>query len=178
MQLTPLNIGETNQTALRELLRYHMVEGEVSTNSLDDIDTLRTLGGVTGDGETLVVLDAGTLIQDSEGGEAEVVIGNLASSNGIVHAIDSVLLPFPAVTLTGDMFPTSPDESASEDRSNDNVEVAALSAGLAAAVILVAAAIAVHKRRQADAAKPPQVAPDDEGWGGGNATRGAPVHPA
>ncbi|CAM9126218.1 unnamed protein product [Scytosiphon promiscuus] len=178
LQLTPLNIGETNQTALRELVHYHMVEGEVSTSSMGDIDTLRTLNGATGDGETLAVTTAGTLIEDSEGGEAEVVIGDLASSNGVVHAIDSVLLPFPSVTLTGDMFPTSPEGSASEDTSNGNVEVAALSAGLAAALILVAAAIAVHKRRQADAAKPPQVAPDDEGWGGGSAARGAPIHPA
>lgn len=178
LQLTPLNIAETNQTALRELLRYHIVDGEVSASSMDDLDSLRTLNDVPGDGETLAVDGAGTLIGDSEGGEATILVGDLASSNGVVHAIDSVLLPFPSVTLTGDMFPTTPEDGGSDDKSSGNVEVAALSAGLAAALILVAAAIAVHKRRQADAAKPPQVAPDDEGWGGGNAARGAPIHPA
>ncbi|CAN0238157.1 unnamed protein product, partial [Hapterophycus canaliculatus] len=93
LQLTPLNIGETNQTALRELLRYHIVEGEVSTNSMGEVDTLRTLNGVAGNGGTLAVSGAGILIEDAEGGEAEVLEGNLASSNGVVHAIGSVLLP-------------------------------------------------------------------------------------
>lgn len=177
MQLTPLNIGDTNRTALRELLLYHIVDGEVHTNSMDDALPLRTLDG-SADGNTLLVAGAGNLIEDAQGGEAEVLVGNLASSNGLVHAIDSVLMPFPDKQLTVNMFPSNSRDGGASDASNRNVEVAALSAGLAAALILVAAAIAVHKRRQADAAKPPQIAPDDGGWTGGGTVRGAQIHPA
>lgn len=170
LRLDPSNINLANQTALEELLRYHMVDGEVGTNSMDDVGMLRTLNG----GGSLSVVGGGTLIEDAEGGDASILVGNLPSSNGMVHAIDAVLMPFPETQLTGEMFPSGEAET-----SNDNVQVAALSAGIAAAVILVLAAVAVHKRRQADAAKPPQVAPDEDGWtGGGGNMRGAPIHPA
>lgn len=170
LRLEPSNIELANRTALEELLRYHVVEGEVGTNSMDDVGVLRTLSG----GESLSVIGAGTLIEDAEGGDASILVGNLPSSNGMVHAIDAVLMPFPETQLTGEMFPSGDDT----ESTNGNVQMAALSAGIAAAVILVLAAVAVHKRRQADAAKPPQVAPDEDGWGGGGNMRGAPIHPA
>ncbi|CAN0124164.1 unnamed protein product [Ectocarpus sp. 4 AP-2014] len=170
LRLDPSNINLANRTALEELLRYHMVDGEVGTNSMDDVEMLRTLSG----GGSLSVVGGGDFIEDAEGGDASILVGNLPSSNGIVHAIDAVLMPFPETQLTGEMFPSGETET-----SNDNAQVAALSAGIAAAVILVLAAVAVHKRRQADAAKPPQVAPDEDGWtGGGGNMRGAPIHPA
>lgn len=175
LRLNASNIDQANQTALAELLRYHVIDGEMETTDMDGADTLRTLDYSAG---SLKVASAGT-IEDAEGGTASVLVGNLESSNGMLHGIDGVLMPFAEEQLTGDMFPS--DRSVEDDGGNGNVEVAALSAGLAAAVILVAAAIAVHKRRQADAIKPPQVAPDEDGWdgwGGGGAGRGAPIHPA
>lgn len=160
--LTPDNIRLTNRTALREVMRYHVLDGEVDAASMGKESPIGQ--------QALSVSPLGE-IQGNDGDEATIIAGDLSSSNGMIHAIDSVLLPFPEEQLTGDLFRDTPEGS-----GNDHVGVAALSAGLAAAVILVAAAIAVHKRRQADAAKPPQVAPDDGGWAG--AARGAAVHPA
>lgn len=175
LRLNSSNIGEANRTALSELLRYHVIDGEMGTTEMDGAGTLRTLDNNQDD--SLVVLGGGTF-EDSEGGQASVLVGDLESSNGMLHGIDGVLMPFPEEQLTGDMFPGSGDRGLEDDGGNENVEVAALSAGLAAAVILIAAAIAVHKRRQADAVKPPQVAPDEDGWAGGGPVRGAPIHPA
>lgn len=170
LRLNSSNICEANRTALEELLNYHIVDGIVGSAGMAEEGPLGTQG--------ITVSSVGTMM-GSQGGEATILAGDLSSSNGLVHAIDSVLMPFSAETLTGDMFPASDRKTPDGNNSNDHVEVAALSAGLVAALILVAAAIAVHKRRQADAAKPPQVAPDDGGWGGaGAAGRGASVHPA
>lgn len=173
LRLNASNVYQANRTALAELLRYHVIDGEMETTDMDGSGTLRTLDYSAG---SLKVVGTGT-IEDAEGGTASVLVGNLETSNGMLHGIDGVLMPFSEVQLTGDMFPSS-DRSMEDDGGNGNVEVAALSAGLAAAVILVAAAIAVHKRRQADAIKPPQVAPDEDGWSGGGPNRGAPIHPA
>lgn len=172
LMLDSSNIAEANRTALAELLRYHVIDGTVMTSSMDDAGVLTVAGGA---GTLAIVGEDDVYIQDEEGGDASILVGNLDASNGVLHAIDSVLLPFPEERLTGQMFSDGDDSSG----SNGNVEVAALSAGLAAAFILIAAAVAVHKRRQADAAKPPQIAPDDEGWGvGGGNMRGAAIHPA
>ena len=170
LRLNSTNIKQTNSTALEQLMNYHIVDGVVGSAGIADKSPLGAQG--------ITVSSVGK-IEGSQGGEATILAGDLSSSNGVVHAIDSVLMPFSTETLTGDMFPASDRSVPDSDKGNDHVEVAALSAGLAAALILVAAAIAVHKRRQADAAKPPQVAPDDGGWGGpGAAGRGAAVHPA
>lgn len=177
MGLNSSNIGQTNRTALGELLLYHVVAGDLRTNAMDDGDRLRTLNA----NDSVVVVGDGRAIEDAEGAEASVAFGNLASSNGVLHVVDAVLLPFPSRQLTVDMFPDEVGDAGADSRGgggSENVEVAALSAGIAAAAILVAAAIAVHKRRQADAAKPPQVAPEDGGWGTAAGRRGAAVHPA
>lgn len=164
--LDETNIMSTNRTSLRTLLQYHIVEGMVGSSDIIDASPLQTAASAKG-----VTVSGTGVITDSEGGSAEILAADLASSNGIVHAISSVLLPFKIEVLD------IPGRDVPEGNSQkSNVEIAALSAGLAAALILIAAAIAVHKRRQADAAKPPQVAPDDEGWAG--AGRGASVHPA
>lgn len=164
------NIHLTNQTALRELLRYHLVDGVIPSDEIEDESPLGTQG---------VTVSSSGLILGTQGGEADILVGDLSASNGVIHAISSVLLPFPEEQLLGELYVDSerevPDD---QDSGNDHVEVAALSAGLAAALILVAAAVAVHKRRQADAAKPPQVAPDDGGWGAAGAIRATSVHPA
>lgn len=173
LKLNSSNIGEANLTSLAEVLRYHVIGEEMTTTSMSDGDRLRTLSAGAG---YLVVVGEGKFLEDANGERASVAFGNMASSNGVLHMVDSVLLPFSSSRLLGNMFPAQ--DRGVEDGSSDDGggEVAALSAGLAAAAILVATAFAVHKRRQADAARPPKVSPDDGGWGMAT-VRGAPVHP-
>lgn len=175
LRLNASNIDRTNRTALSELMRYHVLDGEMESTDMEGGNTLPTMNDAAAGSLTTT---ASGQIEDAQGGQAEVLVGDLSSSNGMLHGIDGVLMPFAEEQLTGDMFPASEARSTPSGGGNDNVEVAALSAGVAAALILVAAAIAVHKRRQADALKPPQVAPDEDGWAGGGPVRGAPIHPA
>lgn len=167
------NLDELNQTALKLLVQYHLVEGELGSSTIVENSPLRT--GYTGEGAVTVKgADGAVTVTDAVGTTGDIVAPDLTSSNGVIHGISSVLMPFSEDVLKGnvDTSRSTPDDGG----SNNNVEIAAISAGVAAALILVAAAIAVHKRRQADAAKPPQVAPDDGGWGG--AGRATAVHPA
>lgn len=70
---------------LREVLLYHVVEGEVTSDDLSDGDTPATVQGdnldVSIDGEAVTVNDA------------SVVEADIEASNGVIHAIDGVLLP-------------------------------------------------------------------------------------
>ncbi|MEM7709274.1 MAG: fasciclin domain-containing protein [Pseudomonadota bacterium] len=79
------------------ILRYHLLEGAYL---LRDLRAEVELAGGTMDletvqGETLTVILSGPEIvfMDAVGGTARIVQGNLEATNGIVHVIDTVLLP-------------------------------------------------------------------------------------
>ncbi|HEX3204882.1 MAG TPA: fasciclin domain-containing protein, partial [Propionibacteriaceae bacterium] len=75
---------------LTETLKYHVVPGEVMAADLVNGQALMTVHGseltvqVTGDQVTLV---------DAAGNSANVITGDVAASNGVIHIIDAVLLP-------------------------------------------------------------------------------------
>lgn len=178
LDLNASNLDGINQVALLELLKYHVVDGVVTrelvheeaqntgTTTRASTDSLANPLAAKG-----ISVSPDGLLSGSVGGKANITGADLYSSNGITQAINSVLLPFDEAYLK------DTDSTTSQSEGNQHVEVAALSAGIAAAFILLATAIAVHKRRQADRARSPPVSPDDDWWGVGQ-TRGAPVHPA
>ena len=74
---------------------YHVVPGRLSANDL--MDTAKKNGGraklKTVEGEELTV-EANTLtIWDAKGGASKVTLQNVFQSNGVIHVVDSVLLP-------------------------------------------------------------------------------------
>lgn len=73
-----------NRDQLAQLLTYHVVDGEVRSTDLTsgEVDTL------TGAPVTVVVGEESVTIN-----EANVVAADIEASNGVIHAIDSVLLP-------------------------------------------------------------------------------------
>jgi len=71
--------------ALSEVLLYHVVSGEVSASAVVDLSEAETLGGRS---VSITVMDGEVFIED-----AKVVITDIQASNGIIHVIDSVLLP-------------------------------------------------------------------------------------
>ena len=79
------NIALTSELVL-DVLLYHVVPGRWSADRIVDNDggELPTLNGDTLD----VTIDGGVFID-----QAQVVIANVTSSNGFIHAIDAVLLP-------------------------------------------------------------------------------------
>jgi uncharacterized surface protein with fasciclin (FAS1) repeats len=75
-----------NRDKLRAVLRYHVVEDEWTGKELAG----RTKGLVTAQGEELFVKDTGRVMKIDE---AAIIVPDLMASNGVVHAIDRVVLP-------------------------------------------------------------------------------------
>lgn len=86
-----------NKSTLTGVLTYHVVSGKVDAATL--AARIKAGGGkaelATVQGGTLVArLDGNRVaITDAKGGQAHVVAADLAAGNGVVHAIDRVLMP-------------------------------------------------------------------------------------
>ncbi|WGS20933.1 MULTISPECIES: fasciclin domain-containing protein [unclassified Bradyrhizobium] len=79
-----------NKTTLTKILTYHVVPGRLEASDLTDGKTLKTA-----EGEELTVKkqDGKVWIVDAKGGSAMVTISNVHQSNGVIHVIDTVLMP-------------------------------------------------------------------------------------
>jgi basic membrane protein A and related proteins len=94
---------------LTPILQYHVVEGIYMAADLADGDTLTTLQGAD---ITVSVDDDGNVVLNDE---VNVIAADVEASNGVIHAIDAVLLPpeAPAVDDMGD------DAAADDDMADD-----------------------------------------------------------
>ncbi|MBT8421747.1 MAG: fasciclin domain-containing protein [Gammaproteobacteria bacterium] len=75
-----------NQAKLQELLLYHVVSGKIMSTDLDGVTQAETLHG----GFLKVVAGEGVTVN-----YANVVAADIEASNGVIHVIDSVLIPTP-----------------------------------------------------------------------------------
>jgi len=81
-----------NKTALTDVLTYHVISGAFWSSSLSNGMMPKTVEGKT---LTIKIDDAGVMIND-----AKVVEADVAVTNGVIHVIDTVLLP-PAFDVFG-----------------------------------------------------------------------------
>jgi uncharacterized surface protein with fasciclin (FAS1) repeats len=80
-----LNALMANKTLLIALLTYHVVPGKVMSTDLKNGMTIKTVPG-----ENLIIsLDNGGVMVN----DAKVVQADIVSTNGVIHAIDTVLIP-------------------------------------------------------------------------------------
>ncbi len=94
--LTELTTNDTE--TLGNILTYHVVEGNVDAATLtqaitdagDDGYTITTVNGGT---LTATVVDGNVVLTDAAGGTATVTATDVAASNGVIHVIDTVLMP-------------------------------------------------------------------------------------
>ena len=94
--LTELTTNDTE--TLGNILRYHVVEGNVDaatlTQAITDAGdagyTINTVGGGT---LTANVVDGNVVLTDAAGGTSTVTATDVAASNGVIHVIDTVLMP-------------------------------------------------------------------------------------
>ncbi len=86
-----------NKAALTKVLTYHVVAGRMDAATLGKAITAG--GGKamlkTFSGGTLTAMSAGgtVMVTDESGGTANVTIGDVIQSNGVIHVVDKVLLP-------------------------------------------------------------------------------------
>jgi uncharacterized surface protein with fasciclin (FAS1) repeats len=83
-----------NKDTLVKILTYHVVSGRYTAA---DIIKLAKSGGVltTVEGETLTpsVKGRSVYLTDAKGGVSKVTIANVYQSNGVIHVVDTVLMP-------------------------------------------------------------------------------------
>ncbi|HMT22501.1 MAG TPA: fasciclin domain-containing protein [Promineifilum sp.] len=79
-----------NKATLTKILTYHVVPGKLAASDLKDGMKLKTA-----EGEQLTVKHQGdkVWIIDAKGGQSMVTISNVNQSNGVIHVVDTVLMP-------------------------------------------------------------------------------------
>lgn len=86
-----------NKGQLTEVLTYHVVPGRLTAKDL--METAQKNGGkamfktVEGEDLTVQIKDGKIWVWDSKGNAAKITIKNVLQSNGVIHVIDTVLLP-------------------------------------------------------------------------------------
>jgi uncharacterized surface protein with fasciclin (FAS1) repeats len=86
-----------NKPALTKILTYHVVAGRLSAADIKKMikdghgaAELRTVSGGT---LTAMMKGSSIVLKDEKGGMSTVTQGNVFQSNGVIHVVDSVLLP-------------------------------------------------------------------------------------
>ncbi|RYX90035.1 MAG: fasciclin domain-containing protein [Bradyrhizobiaceae bacterium] len=79
-----------SKATLTKILTYHVVPGKLEAADLQDGQKLTTV-----EGEQLTVKKSGgkVMIVDAKGGSSTVTIPNVNQSNGVIHVVDTVLMP-------------------------------------------------------------------------------------
>lgn len=86
-----------NKATLTKILTYHVVSGRLT--AADIAANAKAHGGkatlTTVQGETLTVSKSGMgwAITDAKGGKSMITIADVPQSNGVIHIVDTVLMP-------------------------------------------------------------------------------------
>jgi uncharacterized surface protein with fasciclin (FAS1) repeats len=87
-----LGLDESSITALdrdtlTQILLYHIIQGRINAGIVTSRDELKMLTG-------LRVQQSGGVLTDETGGQANIIVTDEKTENGLIHAIDAVLMPF------------------------------------------------------------------------------------
>ncbi|GAB3179176.1 fasciclin domain-containing protein [Telluribacter humicola] len=79
-----------NKKMLSGILLYHVVQGSVMSSDLKDGQAVTT---IQGDKLTVRMKDGKVMLEDAKGNMATVTTADIKATNGVVHSIDTVLMP-------------------------------------------------------------------------------------
>lgn len=86
-----------NKATLAKILTYHVIAGNFTAKAvlkaIKDGGGSVTLSTVSGGKLVASIKEGKVILTDENGGVATVVTTDLAASNGVIHVIDSVVLP-------------------------------------------------------------------------------------
>ena len=86
-----------NKETLQSILTYHVVAGKFMAN--DVVNAINDNGGqfsvktLQGNELTLKLWEGDVYVKDAKGNKAKVIIADVDTSNGVIHAINNVVLP-------------------------------------------------------------------------------------
>ncbi len=93
----PMLLHADNKPTLIKVLTYHVVSGRLSAADL--MAQVQAGGGkamlTTVQGEPLIVTSDGQelVLTDAKGGTSRITIADVNQSNGVIHVVDTVLMP-------------------------------------------------------------------------------------
>lgn len=86
-----------NKATLTKILTYHVVAGKYDSKAIADLikasggkATLKTVSGGT---LTAMMKGSKLVLTDEKGGTSTVTIKNVYQSNGVIHVVDTILMP-------------------------------------------------------------------------------------
>ena len=86
-----------NKSTLVSILKYHVVAGQFMAGdvvkAINDNGGQFTVKTLQGNELTLKLWEGNVYVKDTQGNKAKVVIADVETSNGVIHAIDNVVLP-------------------------------------------------------------------------------------
>ena len=86
-----------NKSTLTKILTYHVVSGRISAKELGKMikkgSGTATLTTVQGEPLTATMKDGAIMLTDAKGGMSPITTADVFQSNGVVHVIDTVLMP-------------------------------------------------------------------------------------
>ncbi len=86
IDLTPENVGDLDQAFLTEVLLYHVALGRALAADVLATDQIEMLQGGS-------LMQAGGVLTDNLGRTANIIATDIEASNGVIHAIDAIVLP-------------------------------------------------------------------------------------
>jgi len=82
---------------LTAVLTYHVVSGKFEAAAvIEAINNSKgkfTVKTVQGENLTLSLKDGKVILTDAKGGTSTVILADVAASNGVIHAVDTVVMP-------------------------------------------------------------------------------------
>lgn len=86
-----------NKTTLQSILKYHVVSGKFMATDvialINKNNGKATIATVNGENLTAWLKDGSVYLTDAKGNTSKVIMANLDNSNGVIHVVDTVLLP-------------------------------------------------------------------------------------
>ena len=87
LELDADNIGDLDPGVLTDILLYHVARGRRDSGDVLASSRLRMLKGG-------FLLQDGGVLTDNLGRTANIIVTDVEAANGIIHAIDTVVLPY------------------------------------------------------------------------------------
>ena len=82
-----------NKKTLQTILTYHVIAGKMNSSNIKKGNGKATLKTVSGGTLTAMMKGKDLILTDENGSMSKVTIADVYQSNGVIHVVDTVLLP-------------------------------------------------------------------------------------